>query len=253
MRVLLWITLPCWALAALLYVWPGLTRQGGWAPLEHALLAVGVLGVWALLVLGWMVAVLLRRGLNRATWPALVVLLLAGGAAGLLTWDRWREEAACRAAQDLPLAVVAVEPAGRDAAIAAEARQWRAPDPCLWGGLTHALETLPVAERPALLEALLVAGMPPDARLLYGTAIELGDAALSLRLVAARRAQDETPLPAYVLEAAFARARPCAADGPPERRALLTALLRAVPDATLPPGAARELACLGWEGPAGRL
>ncbi len=253
LRTLLSITLPCAALAGALLAWPRLTGQGGWAPLEYALLAMGVAAAWAVIVLGYLLAIVLRGGVTRATAPALAVLVLASGGAGLAAWRHMAGEAACHAALALPMDLLDTASGARTARIAADARAWRDPDPCLWSALAHALREMPEDERHAVLDALLAAGLPPDQRLLHGVAITLADPMASVRLVRARATRGEPPLPEYVLGAALDRARPCQADSPGTAREVALALLRAAPGTPPPEGRGRDLVCLGWEAPAAPL
>lgn len=252
--ILAWITLPCLALGLGLHAWPRMTGQGGWARLDYLVLSLMVAVTWAALVVGYAALVLVRGGITRRTLPALAVVVAAVGGLAAWAWQHHAEEAACRAAQDLPLALAAQDGAQRAAGIAAHHDSWARPNPCLWGGLAHVLGAaggLPLAERHAMLAALLGAGLPPDARLLHALVVDEADAVAAAMVTRRRVTSGLDPLPAYTLNIALGRAGACR-DAAPGRetmamRATLAAMVEAATANPVPLAShIREgLACLG--------
>jgi hypothetical protein len=200
LRNLLLISLPFALVAAVLFYIAA--EIGGWDGLTYGVLAVGTIILWALIVFGYLVYVVIRDGWR--TWAgAVVALVLAALVIGGGTWFviDYRERHACDGHEAFFEDLLKATPRQQDALIADNTYYYREPNYCTYGALSNWLGP-PMSERPApareqqrsaLLEKLFRAGMPPDDRILMELVIgaDVGGVAVLMKM---RQQQSSRPL-----------------------------------------------------------
>lgn len=260
--ILLGISMAFATLAAVLLV-VGRINASGWDSLDYLVYAMGVGVLWAVVVVGYLVWVVIRDGWQLSSLPAALVLAALVAVAAVWAYREHAVEAECQAAiafyQDL-----ADRPAGERAAAIADAGAFvLAPSDCAIDGFQLAFGRpnptpdarpgLTDTERSAVLAQLLDAGLPPLHRLLYGLAVDDADPVGSRLLLQRRKHLNATAgtdwdlFPDSIVTPLMSRARvPANSPWKPREaryRAVLSAFVaEGLPDpSVLPPWMQEEL------------
>jgi len=176
-------------------LWVAAQLKGGWDALGYVYFLLWALGAWgiaALIYLAWVVS---RVGLQGPGLAAAAVVFAAVIAAAYWGYQRYREEADCRAAHQFYERLAALPPGEREAAIRAGGRFVKSDDFCAnegvstWFGRNPApagsQPPLTDAQRVPVLRMLFEHGLPPSDMLFRG-AIETADVEMVELLVAIR-------------------------------------------------------------------
>lgn len=266
-RILLLTTLPFAVVAGGLMLAAQSPWVGGWEPLTLVLYAVGVAALWAVVVIGYLVWIVIREGWRASSLPAAAILVLIAAGAGAWGIRAWAEERACQRAYAFYETLPALSEDARRTAIREAGRLVTRPSICGVQGMTETLlprpdlaigeQGLSDPERWGLLAELLEAGLPPEGHLLFMFGAYRPDPE-AVRLLLARRAwlnarnPDDWPVvPDGTLRDVLERAGSC--DGrPPDaeehrHRAVARVILESgdVEPTTLPASMRERLVCLG--------
>jgi len=178
----LYVSLPFWGVATALFL-TGEYLVKGWDGLSFAIYGVLVLALWAVLVLGLCIWILLRDGLVPSS--ALPVIVLGLALVGGAVWggSKWLEQRRCTQAADFFAAYAAAASVERKNMIGAQRSILLRPTWCgidalqYWFGLDYEGEPVLTGEQDRLggLRLLLEAGLMPTDQMIYGAA-RYGDA-----------------------------------------------------------------------------
>lgn len=192
LSALAYLTVPFVALAMTFLAIGKFGGSGGWEALDYLLYAMATGALWAAVVVGYLVWVVIRDGWQPSSYPAAAVLAILLALAAGWAYRGYAEDKDCRAAQAFYERLPALPAADRTAAIRDGGRHVSSPSGCSIEALRLALgrgvrdpgpsSQADAAERRATLAELLEAGLPPDHRVLYGYAVEDADPA-SVRLL----------------------------------------------------------------------